>query len=864
MFAEPTFYPVKMIRIAFIAPYPASAVLPAEAIRSKYLNGEHPATWVRTLSEALCRRSDVELRVFIDSRAVTRTHRVKSGGIDYTFVPKIEPIRTDPLHGYRPGARRLRQAMSDFKPDIVQGFGIEGGCGSIATLLPYTSVIFIQGIIEKTAAYRNINALRLAAYVRNERMVLFRGDGYITETAFAQAWVSGHNPKATIKVIPHALDPFYLNSEPNFDQPTLLSIGSLNQIKGPDTVIRAFARVGNPEARLIMAGDGYLRQQLVALAHDLNISHQVTFLGHQSREQLQILMTHTRGLVLGSRMDTSPNVVTEAHAAALPVIGTATGGIPDMVEDGEDGFLVPVEDDTAMGEKMRVLLDSPSLGRAMGQRGREKVRKLNDPDIIAKHHVEFYRELLKRKSLLAMRRKDRVRGINRFYIIRKAASTLPMPVRMGRTYWQWKRFLNEAQNWSKEQINDWQLSRLRVMLTFAYNETDGYRDLYKKAGIRPEDIRQLSDFQHVPFVTKELLRDNLEYFSSSHTQRKYSTTGGSTGIPFGFYHSSVARQIENAFMHSCWSWAGWKLGTPSAVLRGGYIGTPQNISRYDPYNRETHLSSYFLTPTTLPKYVEVIRKHRLTVLQAYPSSLNLLCDLLRETNTKTELPIELILLGSENIYDWQMEKFRAEFPRARLFGWYGQAEQIILAPWCEKSNRYHARPFYSFTELLNEQNQGVADGEEGELIGTNFHNLHTPFIRYRTMDRAVRGGGCCPDCGRQFMTMDRITGRAHEVVVTSRGRYISMTAINMHNDLFDDIRQFQFFQDQPGMVTFKYIPSRPIGADSLNRIHRELMAKLGSDTHLVLEEVSEIPRTRSGKFRFLDQRLTIQRGDPTI
>ncbi|HMP89038.1 MAG TPA: glycosyltransferase [Kiritimatiellia bacterium] len=850
-----------MLRIAFIAPYPPSAVLPSELIKPKYRSGEHPATWVRTLSEALIRHDEVELRVFSDNRGVTRTHRVISNGVDYTFVPKIEPIRTDPIHGYLPGARRMRRAMADFKPDIVQGFGIEGGCGSIATLLPYTSIVFIQGIIEKTIEFRNISPLRLASYIRNERSVLFRGHGFIAETAFARNWVSGHNPKAHVQIIPHAMDMAFLANTPTFTDPNLLCVGSLNRIKGPDTVIRAFARLEQPDARLLMAGDGFLRTDLESLTRELNIEHQVIFLGHQSRDQLLSIMSTCRGLVLGSRMDTSPNVVTEAHAAGLPVIGTRTGGIPDMITDGSDGFLVAVDDDEAMAVCMRNILDQPGLGEKLGQHGREKVKMLNDPDRIAREHVDFYREVLRRQSLQKMRSRGGVRQLAQQPIVRKVASVVPLSLRMGNKYWWWLKFLKASQHWSKDQITEWQFRRLREMLDFAYRETDGYRQLYKAAGITPEDIRSPDDFRHVPFVTKEMIRDNLEGFSSRHPRRRYGTTGGSTGIPFGFYHSNEARQIENAFMHSCWSWVGWKLGTQSGILRGGYVGSPESISQYDPYLRELRLSSYFLTSATLPKYVEAIKSRGIAVLQAYPSSLNLFCDLLRQNPGTETPPLQLILLGSENIYDWQMEKFRATFPRATIFGWYGQSEQVILAPWCEKNTRYHARPFYSYTELLNDNNDPVSDGEEGELVGTNFHNLHTPFIRYRTMDRAVRGGASCPDCGRQFMVLDRIIGRAQEVIVTSAGRYISMTAINMHDELFDGIRQFQFYQDSPGHVTFKYVPSPNLTRDAPARIREKLKQKLGTDVQLTMKHVSQIPRTRSGKFRFLDQRLEISYGD---
>jgi glycosyltransferase involved in cell wall biosynthesis len=105
-------------------------------------------------------------------------------------------------------------------------------------------------------------------------------------------------------------------------------------------------------------------------------------------------MEKSNMLVIGSRMDTSPNVITEAHAVGLPVIGTAAGGIPDMIDEGRDGFIVQTADCEAMALRMEYLLSDPQRCAEMGRAGREKVRELNDPVRVAEKHMEFYREII--------------------------------------------------------------------------------------------------------------------------------------------------------------------------------------------------------------------------------------------------------------------------------------------------------------------------------------------------------------------------------------------------------------------------------------------------------------------------------------
>jgi len=112
--------------------------------------------------------------------------------------------------------------------------------------------------------------------------------------------------------------------------------------------------------------------------------------------------------------------------------------------------------------------------------------------------------------------------------------------------------------------------------------------------------------------------------------------------------------------------------------------------------------------------------------------------------------VPLILLGSENVYEWQLAAFAEALPAATFLAWYGHAEMAVFAPWCERSRRYHVWPFYGTVELLDARDQEVAAGQEAELVGTSLHRWVTPFIRYRTMDRAVRGPAGALPAGARF------------------------------------------------------------------------------------------------------------------
>lgn len=385
-----------VLRVAILAPYPAGALLPPDVVRPKYRQ-EHPSSWIRSLCMGLKNLPGIEFRVFVDSRAVTRRHEARDSGIDFTFMPKIEPTRFDPWHLYVPSRLRLGPLLREFKPDVVHGFGTESGYGLMAVLQDSPGIVSIQGIMEKLAPYmRSVLLPGSIGFLRFlERWVLARAAGMVVENEFAANWARSHAPHQRIRVIPHAVNPEFLTIQPDYSVQRLLCVGTLCPMKGVHTVLQAFANCRNKQARLCFVGDGPLRLSLMQAARDLNVAERVEFAGQMDRAGVMNEMRKSRGLVLGSRMDTSPNAVTEAHAAGLPVLSTQTGGLPELVDQGQDGFLVPVDDTSAIARGMEMLLEDADQCKRMGEAGRSKVRTLNEPSRIAQLHADFYREIVR-------------------------------------------------------------------------------------------------------------------------------------------------------------------------------------------------------------------------------------------------------------------------------------------------------------------------------------------------------------------------------------------------------------------------------------------------------------------------------------
>jgi phenylacetate-CoA ligase len=441
---------------------------------------------------------------------------------------------------------------------------------------------------------------------------------------------------------------------------------------------------------------------------------------------------------------------------------------------------------------------------------------------------------------------------------------IPPKYRLGRHYRETQRFLQAAQWWNTDRIKSWQLKKIQQMIAYAYKNVPGYYHLYNTAGVKPAHIQSVDDVKPLPVVTKELIRDNLRDFTSRaipEWKRFYLATGGSTGVPFGFFQTAPNAQIESAFMHLGWQRADWRLGEISAELRGRFIGSREKFWKYERYERTLLLSSYYLTEHTYDLYASKIRQYKPRYLKAYPSAATILADLVLSEKQVGQITFEIIFLGSENLYEWQRAKLTSAFPTAKLFAWYGHAEQIILAAMCENSAQYHIWPFYGFTEVCDEQGQEVQHGEKGELVGTSFWNYATPFIRYRTQDLAQKGDSYCHNCGRQFQLLQNIDGRLQEMIISRTGRYVSMTAINMHSNVFEHVKQFQFHQVTAGQVKFMIIRKPNYSDRDTQRIYVDLSKKLGSDIDLEIVFTDQISKPPNGKFRFLKQELEIRYGE---
>lgn len=443
---------------------------------------------------------------------------------------------------------------------------------------------------------------------------------------------------------------------------------------------------------------------------------------------------------------------------------------------------------------------------------------------------------------------------------------LPERIRRGRHYRTFKNLAEQGENWSRAEIERFTLAQLSKTLRHAQESCPYYTREFAEAGFDAERFRTLEDLQRCPLLEKSAVlthREEMVSRAADPRLRLYITTGGSTGVPVGFYlHKGISRAKETAFLETVWQRGGYFDGARLALLRGHVTSARAQgtISTYDATRDWLVLSSSHLTPERLPEYLAELARFQPDLLYVYPSSALRLAELLERAGRPWPLPLLGLLCGSERLTAPQKQLLERVF-RCRAYSWYGHSERVVLAAEGRRSGHYYFVPQYGYAEFGPPTPEGLR-----EVIGTSFHNEVMPLVRYRTGDyvRLVEpeGGSAAGEPGALEFPVpaaSEIAGREQEFLVSGSGRRISLTAFNMHDAIFDHLYAVQFYQERPGFAEFRYVPGPGFQPGRVAAIESGIRRKLGDDFTLALRPVSDVEKTPAGKHKWLVSKLPSHR-----
>jgi len=182
----------------------------------------------------------------------------------------------------------------------------------------------------------------------------------------------------------------------------ITTVGRLVEKKGIEYSIRAIGKLAkaNQNIEYNIIGNGPLREDLQQLIQELDVSDRVKLLGWKQQEEIIETLNNSQLFVAPSvtakdgDQDAPVNVLKEAMAMGLPIISTNHGGIPELVENGISGYLVPERDPDAIAERLSYLIEHPQVWPKMSLAGRAQVEQHYDVNKLNDQLVELYQRQL--------------------------------------------------------------------------------------------------------------------------------------------------------------------------------------------------------------------------------------------------------------------------------------------------------------------------------------------------------------------------------------------------------------------------------------------------------------------------------------
>ncbi len=181
----------------------------------------------------------------------------------------------------------------------------------------------------------------------------------------------------------------------NEEKPIVLTVARLDELKGHRYLIEAATMV--PEAIFLFAGDGTERTNLENQARELNIAERVVFLGQ--RNDIPELLNACDLFVLPSLLEGLPLSILEAMAASKPVIASDIEGVNEIIINGQNGFLVPPANASALAEKINLVLSDKPLAKRISASGRECVARKFSAEKMVAGVTKIYEEILSQKRI---------------------------------------------------------------------------------------------------------------------------------------------------------------------------------------------------------------------------------------------------------------------------------------------------------------------------------------------------------------------------------------------------------------------------------------------------------------------------------
>ena len=432
----------------------------------------------------------------------------------------------------------------------------------------------------------------------------------------------------------------------------------------------------------------------------------------------------------------------------------------------------------------------------------------------------------------------------------------------GRKMFENLKFLQTIEYESQEFLNRLQEENLTALLKHSYTNVPYYRKVLDAAGAVRDGKVYLENFENIPTLTKDIIRrEGKNLYSKDHKKRGsyLNTSGGSTGEAVSFVQDLDYKDWGFAYRFYYNLMAGKEVGEREVKLWGSerdiFKGSEKLRTRLDRWLFNVKIfNSFAMSDEIMSGYADRWNSFKPRMVWAYTSSIFEFGRYIKRSGINIFSPISIICTAETLTED--VRKFVEQVFGCPVLNQYGSREVGVGACECQKKEGLHTFPMNNKIEILDDNMVPCQPGQMGNIYVTAFNNYSMPLIRYDIGDTAVVSEKKLCSCGRSWPLIAAVTGRTSDHFRTKNGKLI-------HGEYFthlfygkSEIKKFRVIQHDYDDIEILVVTTAKISDETIKDIERKVKLVLGEDCRISLNEVEEIPRAASGKYRYTIREIT--------
>ena len=421
--------------------------------------------------------------------------------------------------------------------------------------------------------------------------------------------------------------------------------------------------------------------------------------------------------------------------------------------------------------------------------------------------------------------------------------------------------MHRVEKLDPDEIRRFQWEKLKALLEYSARHVPYYRDVFKRLGAEPGDIKTRKDLESLPVLRKDDIRANSDALISEIYPRSGldpDSTGGSTGKNLYFHvcrESDEARRANNIRQNR---WIDIEIGDKTALLWGTAFDLERakkitNAIKYH-FSNTLLLSAYRMDEDSLGDYVKRLRRFKPDMMVGYPSALSHFAASLIEAG-ETGIRPRAVLLSGETLYDHQREVMEKAF-QAKVYNHYGCREFGAIARECKQRNGLHIAAERVLLEV-NPVTDTAAGERVSELLVTDLDSFGMPFIRYAIEDMGSITWDKCP-CGLGLPRLETAIGRTFDVVRAPNGNFLGGTFWTILLRKKQGIERWQVIQEKLDELTIAFIPTEDFSDEIRQYVIGKVREACGDEMKVRFELKPSLDSTPTGKHRFVISKIGLR------